>query len=259
MRDFMKVCVVGMLLLMPVAAWATHPLGVEYAGTEGKGNYLFEITGDHTKDNDLNATKLAAAITAGAGKHVDLTLEVPYVMLDPSPATGLYERGEGDARVKFKHQLYGNEVGQSMAYLIYADLPTGDHLKGTGTNNVLWGVMLIDSQECRNRALHLNVGYEVLGRDIKDGHYADNYAIRFGLAAEHKMTESFRVLSEFAGESRKETDVEADIHSYSRPFTFLVGVIYDISKSWYVDLGGRAGLNKYAEDYSMLAGTAWRF
>jgi len=259
MRYLIKGWIVSMMLLAPVAAWATHPLGVEHAETEGKGNYLFEIAGDYTKDNDLNATKLTTGITAGAGERVDLTLEVPYVMLDPSPVTGLYERGEGDARVKFKHRLYENEVGQSLAYLIYADLPSGNHLKGTGTNNVLWGVMLIDSQECRKRALHLKVGYEVLGRDIKDGHYADNYAIRFGLAAEHKMTESFRFLTELAGESRKETDAEADIHSYSRPFTFLAGVIYDISKSWYVDLGARAGLNKYAQDYSMLAGTAWRF
>jgi hypothetical protein len=248
-----------MLLLTPVAAWAAHPLGVEDTGTEGKGNYLFEITGDYTKDNDLKSARLVTGITAGAGEHVDLTLEVPYVMLDPSPVTGLNERGEGDARVKFKQQLFENEVRQSMAYLIYVDIPTGNHLKGTGTNNVLWGVMLIDSQECRNNALRMNVGYEVLGRDIKDGHYADNYAIRFGLSAEHKLTESFRFLTEFAGESRKETNTEADIHSYSRPFTFLAGVIYDISKSWYVDLGARAGLNKYAEDYTALAGTALRF
>ncbi len=259
MRYFIKVWIVSMMLLMPVAAWATHPLEVEDTSTEGKGNYLFEITGDYTKDNGLKSTRLVAGITAGAGERVDLTLEVPYVLLDPSPATGLNERGEGDARVKLKHQLFENEVRQSLAYLIYVDIPTGDHLKGTGTNNVLWGVKLIDSQECRNNALHLNVGYEVLGRDIKDGHYADNYAFRFGLAAEHKMTESFRFLTEFAGESRKETDAEADIHSYSRPFTFLAGVVYDISKSWYVDLGARAGLNKYAEDYTALAGTAWRF
>jgi hypothetical protein len=246
-------------MLAPAAAWATHPLEVEDTGTEGKGNYLFELTGDYTKDNDLKETRFAAALTAGLGKHADLTLEVPYVMLDPSPVTGLKESGAGDTRLKFKHQLFENEVRQSMAYLVYVDVPTGDHLKGTGANNVLWGVMLIDTQECRNNALHLNVGYEVIGRDLKEWHFQDNYAIRYGLAAEHTFAGSLRLLAEIAGESRKETDRVTEVGTHTAPYTFLAGVIYDISKSWYVDLGVRAGLNKYAEDYTALAGTAWRF
>jgi hypothetical protein len=94
---------------------------------------------------------------------------------------------------------------------------------------------------------------------MKHWHFAQNYAFKFGLAAEHKFTESFRLLTELAGESRKVTDEASDTQSYSRPFTFLTGFVYDISKSWYVDLGVRAGLNKYAEDYAVLAGTAWRF
>lgn len=259
MRHVVKMGIILMLMLVPVAAWATHPLEVEDAGTEGKGNYLFEIMGDYIKDNDLKETRLSAAITVGAGENGDLTLEVPYVMLDPSPVTGLKERGVGDARLKFKHRVYENEVRQSFAYMVLIDMPTGDGLKGTGTDNMIWGVKLIDTQECRNNALHLNVGYEVIGRDFKHGRFTDNYAITFGLAAEHKLTEMFRVMAEIAGESRKETDRVTDIGTHAAPYTFLAGVIYDISKAWYVDLGMRAGLNKYAEDYTALAGTAWRF
>ena len=131
--------------------------------------------------------------------------------------------------------------------------------KGFGTNNVVWGVNFIDTQECHSNAFHLNVGYEAYGRDMKNWHFAHDYDFKFGLAAEHKFTESFRLLTELAGENRKVTDDAADTTSTSRPFTFLAGFVYDISKSWYVDLGARAGLNKYAEDYSVLAGTSWRF
>jgi hypothetical protein len=140
-----------------------------------------------------------------------------------------------------------------MAYELMVDMPIGDVDKGLGTNNIVWGATLIDTQECHNNAFHLNVGYDVYGRNMKKWHYATNYAVRFGLAAEHKYTESFRFLTEISGEHREVAEVT------SSPFRFLAGAIYDISKSWYVDLGMRAGLNKYAEDYSVLAGTAWRF
>jgi hypothetical protein len=246
-------------MLAPTTVLAMHPLGVEDTGTEGFGNFLFELTGEYAKDNLLKASKETAIITAGAGDHVDFSLEVPYLMLDPSPVTNEFASGKGDVRFKMKHQLFENEVKQSMAYQLYAYLPTGDVEKGLGTNNVVWGVNLIDTQECHSNAFHLNVGYEAYGRDMKHWHFAQDYAFKFGLAAEHKFTGSFRLLTELAGENRKKTDAAADTYSNSRPFTFLAGFVYDISKSWYIDLGARAGLNKYAEDYSVLAGTAWRF
>jgi hypothetical protein len=245
-----------LVVLTPATALATHPLQVEDTGTEGKGNYLFEITGDYLKDNDIKATQVTGVVTAGAGKHTDLSIEAPYLMLDPSPALGGYTSGHGDVRLKLKHRLFNNEVRQSMAYLLFIDLPTGDVEKGLGTNNVVWGGRLIDSQACGDYVFHANLGYETFGRDVKRWHFAENYAITFGLAAERGVTDSLRFLAELAGESRKEPK---EATPYSRPFTVLAGLIYDVSKSWYVDLGARAGLNKYAEDYSVLAGTAWRF
>ncbi len=259
MRNYIRTGLVWVMMLAPATAWATHPLRVVDTGTEGKGNYLFELTGDYRKDAELKTTKLTSIFTVGAGENTDFSVEAPYLKLDPSPVTDAFASGKGDVRIKLKHRLFENEVKQSMAYQLYVDLPTGDADKGLGTNNVLWGIMLIDSQVCRSNAFHLNVGYEALGGDLKQWHFARDYAVRFGLAAERKLSESFRVLAEFAGESRKETDTGADSSSYSRPFTFLVGVIYDISKSWYMDIGARAGLNKYADDYGARVGTGWKF
>lgn len=259
MKSFLKVGIVCIMMLAPTMAWATHPFTVEDTATEGKGNFLFELTGDHEKDGSVRTTKEIASITAGAGEHVDLSIEAPYLRLDPSPVTGQFASGKGDVRIKLKQQLFENEVKQSMAYQIYADLPTGDQKKGLGTRNVFWGVNLIDTQECHSNAFHLNAGYEVRGRDMKKWHYAHDYAFTFGFAVEHKFTESFRFVTEIAGESRKEVDEAADTQMYSRPFTWSAGLIYDISTSWYVDLGGGVGLNKYAMDQKVLVGTAWRF
>ncbi len=241
------------LLLAPLSAWAVHPLQVEDTATQGKGNFLFELNGDYTKDNEFKTTTMNANITVGAGQRTDLVLETPYLLQDPSGVTGQYEHGTGDIRVKLKHQLFENEVHQSMGYQIYADMPTGNADKGLGRNDVFWGFKLMDSQGCCSTIYRVSAGYEVLGRDVKDLHFGNDYSINFGFAVEHKLTEAFRLLAEVAGENRREDGL------YSRPFTALFGFKYDISRSWYVDVAGRAGLNRYAEDYTALLGTAWKF
>lgn len=240
------------VLLFPIAASAGHPLGIEDTATEGKGNFLLELTGDYLKSNEFKTTKWTGIITAGTGEHTDVSLEVPYLLLHQNLADQDVS-GKGDLRLKTKGRIFENEVKQSMAYLVFVDLPTGDAAKGLGTNNVVWGVKLVDSQECRNCIFHVNLGYEVFGRNLKKTRVEENYAVTFGFAAGHRFTNSFRVYTQVAGEIRKEQGRNL------KPFTLLGGIVYDITRSWYVDLGARAGLNKDAEDYAVLAGTGWRF
>lgn len=239
--------------LAPIHAWAGQALEVQDTATEGRGNYLLQLDGDYLKDESLRSMKLTALITAGTGEHTDLSLEAPYLLLDPSPVTGSSEQGKGDLRLIIKHQLFENEVKQSMAYRLYTYFPTGRVNKGLGKDNVIWGGELIDSQVCHDNIIIARLGYETFGGDTRKYHFATDYAVMFGFAAGHTITEKFRFLSEFAGENRRESG------SYVLPLTFLAGFVYDISRSWSVDLGARAGLNKYAEDYTLRAGTAWKF
>src|SRR5512147_1565029 len=193
------------ILLFPVAARAGHPLGVEDTATGGKGNFKFELTGDYRKDNEFKTTKWTGIITAGSTGHTDVSLEVPYLLLHQN-SEGQDTSGKGDVRLTMKGQIFENEVKQSMAYLVFIDLPTGDVNKGLGTNNVVWGVKLIDSQECRNCIFHANLGYEVFGKDIRKKHFKEDYAITFGFSAGHRFTNSFRVMTELAGEIRNEQE-----------------------------------------------------
>lgn len=261
MRNGIAACVFGILLLAPTSVWAIHPFQVENTDTQGTGNYLFELNGDYSRLRIAGekATDLTGVFTAGTGDNTDVSLEVPYLLLDPSPVTGKYEKGVGDTLLKIKYRTYENEVKQSAGFQVYTSLPTGDINKGLGTHKVLTGLQVMDQQECHGNILHVSAGYEVLG-----GHFSDNFAFRYGIAVEHKLTASFRILTELAGEFRKSTDrIEEPMlrsqHLYSQPFTFMAGFRYDISRYWYVDIAARAGLNKDAEDYTTLAGTAWRF
>jgi outer membrane putative beta-barrel porin/alpha-amylase len=260
MLTIIRSCIlIIMLLLAPASAWAIHPFEVEDTNTQGKGNLLLELNDDYSKDSGSKTTKESGIITVGASEHIDFSLDVPYLKLDPSPVTDGFASGVGDVRMKFKQRLFENEVKQSMAYELYGDLPTGDHLKGLGTNNVIWGVAVMDQQECRNKVLRANVAYEIPGRDLKHIKFTEEYALRFGVAFEDKLTTSFRLLAEIEGESRRFTDQETGARTNSRPATVMAGFIYDITRYWYIDAGVRAGLNKYAPDYTGLAGTAFRF
>lgn len=247
------------LLMVPASAWAVHPFQVETTDTQGRGNFLLELTGDYSKDDAYKTTASSGILTFGAGDRTDIALNVPYLKLDPSPVNGVLSSGIGDVQIKFKQRVYDNEVRQSLAYQLYVNTSTGDEKKGLGTGNLVWGFGFMDQQVCHNTILRASLTYEVDGSDLSDWHFADNFALLYGLAAEFPITEKFRLLSELAGELRKNVDSESGIQTYLRPWTLMAGVKYDITKWWYVDLAARAGLNNDAEDYTALAGTAFKF
>jgi hypothetical protein len=247
--------IVGLLILTPVSAWAVHPFQVEDTDTQGTGNFLFELNGDYTKNSDLKTTKYSGILRGGVSASTDLSLEVPYLMLNPSPVTDQSEDGFGDVRLSVKQRIYENEVHQSFGFQFYTDFPTGNSSKGLGTDNIVIGFKLMDQQGCCNTIYRVSVGYESFAKDLRHAHFTEDFAIQFGLALEHKLTESLRLLTELFGENRKVKEFDHEAH----PFTFMAGFKYDISKSWYVDVAARAGLNTDAEDYTTLVGTAFRF
>jgi hypothetical protein len=247
------------LLMVPASAWAVHPFQVDTTDTQGRGNFLFELNGDYSKYDSYKKTTESGVIILGAGDRTDIAVNVPYLMLDPSPVNGVFSSGMGDVQLKLKQRVYDNEVKQSLAYQLYVNTSTGDDKKGLGTGNLFWGFGLMDQQVCHNNILRASFTYEADGSDLSKWHFFDNYALLYGLAAEFKITGKFWLLSELAGERRKNVDSESGIQTYLRPWTFMAGIKYDISKSLYVDLAARAGLNNDAEDYTALAGVALKF
>jgi hypothetical protein len=176
------------ILVMPASAWAVHPFEVEETNTQGKGKFLFELNDDYSKDNSNKSTKLTGILTVGAGENADIAVEIPYLKLDPSPVNNVLSTGVGDVQLGLKYRIFENEVKQSMAFKFYAILPTGNDNKGLGTNDLFWGLKLMDQQVCHDNILHASVAYEFEGRELKSSHYSENYAFLIGLAAEHNIT-----------------------------------------------------------------------
>lgn len=248
--------VIGMAIFAPAAAWAVHPFQVEDTDVQGAGNFLFELYGDSTKYNDSRNTTIAGDLHAGVMDSADVSLQVPLLDLSPSPVTGQTENGNGDVQLAFKQRVYKNEVNQSIGYEVYGVLPAGNSSKGLGTNNFVAGFKLMDQQGCCSTIYRVSLGYESFVKDMASFHFADDYAIQLGFAVEHKITESFRLLSELNYEERQGRD---NVDNALYALSIMAGAKYNISKTWYVDVGARAGLNGDAEDYAALVGTAWRF
>jgi hypothetical protein len=101
--------------------------------------------------------------------------------------------------------------------------------------------------------LHVNAGCGSPGPALEKGDATSAYVIFYGIAAEYKLGAPLLFVSELYAETSKEAG------TFSRPQFALAGVIYEMSDSWYVDAGVRAGLNKDAEDYTVRAGVGYAF
>ncbi|HTG00076.1 MAG TPA: transporter [Nitrospirota bacterium] len=256
MRIAISVFIICIVLSAPVSVWAAHPFLVEDTDIQGTGNFKLELNSDKTKKDEDKISKLSSVIRWGVSESADVSLDVPYYTMDPGMVPGHVTRGYGDIQLGLKQRTYQNEVHQSFAYELYTTVPTGNKEKGLGTDRFVVGLKLIDQQECRgSNCLHASVGYESFVSDMKNKHFNTDYAVTYGLAAERKFTPRLRLLMEVAGDMHrtKETGRTA------KPFTAMAGLRYDLFKSWYIDLAGRVGLNKDAEDNTLLLGTAWKF
>lgn len=243
----------------PQISWAGHPFLVENTDIQGKGNYLFETSVDHQKDGDLRSTDMTAVFTSGISNRTDVVVEAPYRLLDPSPNTGRYAHGLGDVLLKLKQRTYSNEVNQSVAYETYLEFPTGSTENGIGRDNVIFGIQLMDQQGCCDTVYHAMIGFETFVQNITRWKFVEYNSFRYGFAVEHKVFTSSFLLAELAGETRVQTDEGAGERRSTNPFTGMVGLKRDMSRTWSIDLAVRTGLNKTAVDSSILAGSAWKF
>jgi len=251
--------VLVILVLVPVLSWASHPFVVENTDMQGKGNHLFETNVDYHKDGELKSTDIDAIFTSGISNRTDIVVEVPYRLLDPSPNTGRYAQGLGNILLKLKQRTYSNEVNQSVAYQTYLEFPTGSTKNGLGRDNVIVGIQLMDQQGCCDTIYHAGIGFETYVKNITRWRFIEYNSLRYGFAVERKIFTSSLLLAEIAGETRVQMSGDAGERKTSNPFTGMLGLKRDMSKTWYLDFAIRIGLNKEAMDNSILAGSAWRF
>jgi len=257
-----------MLMIMTVIlaaidppAHAGHPLLTDDAETQGPGNVLVESSINYLKDNEFKSTVVPVAVTVGIGEIMDVAVEMPYLSLHPSQATGNNESGLSDVFFRFKHRFYEHEkkgggsdqYEQSLAYQVAFSQPTGSEEKGLGAGKARWGARLISTTEWESVEISANLGYESSGKALRRGNFSFDDAVSLTIAAEYERPKPWEPVMEFAMTRKKGPD------AVSRIATALVGLIYEPSEKFYLDGGVRAGLNERSEDYALLAGFGYKF
>jgi len=250
-----------MLVTIPAVAWAMHPLITDDTGTQGKGAVLVESNVNYMKNNEFRSTTVPLAFTAGINETMDAGVEIPYLLLRPSPVTGQPERGFSDVNFKFKHRFYEQEKKdgeheqseRSLAYQVAYSQPTGREELGLGAGTARWSARILGTTVWESTEISANLGYDSSGKALRRGNFSFDYAVSLSVTAKYERPKPWEPVAELAVIKVKGMD------GYDRIATALVGIIYEHSERFYVDTGYRVGLNGQSEDYALLAGFGYKF
>jgi hypothetical protein len=257
-KRFAKGLILAVVLFMAYPCWAAHPLITDDTGTQGKGKFQLELTGQYDSDKDdsegvsvkASGTEVAATLSYGIVDNIDLVLSLPYLWgkEKEEDVTVYDDDGIGDATLEVKWRLFEKD-GFSLALKPGISIPTGDDDKGLGTGKVGGHLFLIASQELGAWAFHGNLGYirnENDADELKDIWHAS-------LAATYEVIKDLKLVTNVGIERNPDDEADDD------PAFVIGGVIYSINENFDVDLGVKCGLTDSEADTSALAGVAFRF
>jgi hypothetical protein len=248
------------LLLLPLQSWAAHPLITDDAWTQGKGKFQLELNGqyDYDKQTENGVTgkttggEAATIVSYGIVDAVDLVLSLPYqwVAVKQDGSAVFNEHGIGDMGFEAKWRFFEKE-GISIAFKPGISFPTGDDKKGLGAGKIGYSTFLILSAEAKPWAFHFNAGYRRSENTVDVDEKTDIW--HASLAATYEVIKDLQAVGNIGIETN------TDKSSGSAPAFALAGVIYGVNENFDLDFGVKAGLNEPETDYSILAGTTFRF
>lgn len=243
-----------MSILSPAAAWASHPLTTDDAGTQGQGHFQLEVNGqyDHDKESGITTTggQAAAALTYGITDAIDLSIGVPYLWIkEKSDLADSSESGLSDTSLDIKVRFYEKD-GLSFAVKPGLSFPTGDDDKGLGTGEVGYHLYLIGMKETGPWTFITNLGYI---RNETNADTDEKNIWHASVAGIFTLNEHWKMAADIVAERNTDKDGDND------PVSAVAGVIYSPTKNMDLDLGVKRGITSSATDWSLLAGATFRF
>jgi hypothetical protein len=258
MRYAVKGLFVGLFLLVHTVVWGAHPLITDDAGTQGKGKFQIEFSGQYDSDKEsvngasLESTgsQIATTLSYGIIENADLVLSLPYqwgkVKVDG--VTVYDEKGISDTTFEVKWRFFEKD-GLSLALKPGLRIPTGNDEKGLGAGRTGYHAFLIGSKEVEPWAFHVNAGY--IGNENKADEEKNIW--HASLAATYEAIKGLKVVGNIGIERNRDKAADKD------PAFFLGGVIYSLSESLNIDVGVKYGLTTAETDWSLMAGMAFSF
>jgi hypothetical protein len=242
-------------------AFAGRPLVTDDTGTQGKGKYLLEFSGEYSIDNDeatdVKKKTFTTELDFGVTDNIDLILTAAYQgMRIDNPGSTKSTDSLNDTLIELKYRFYENKSGLSFAVKPGVYLPTGDYTKGYGGGDVRYGtgevryrLYFIGTKEFKRTAFHLNLGYmrnEARFEARKD-------LLHASFAGEWKITEKLKIAGNIGIDTSPDTDSNID------PIFVLGGFVYSFTDTISADFGIKHGLNAPGYDLTYSGGVSIKF
>ncbi len=258
MRNILSLLTCIVLVGAPMTAQSAHPLITDDTGTQGKGRFQLEVTGEYGRDRETvsglatktTAGQMNATFTAGVADAVDIFVDAPH-QWNRTEAMGTVlfsESGVSDVSVGLKWRFFDTD-GLRFAFKPVLSLPSGDENKGLGTGKAGYSAFLVVEKEVAPVAVLLNLGY--IWNDNKVDAEKDLWHV--SLAATYQVVKHLKLATNVGMD--KNTDKAAD----QDPAFALVGIIYSVNGDLDISLGVKRGLNDAEIDTTLLAGVTMRF
>jgi hypothetical protein len=258
MRHVIKGLFVSIFLLVHAVAWGAHPLISDDAGTLGKGKFQIEVSGQYDSDKETvngvstesTGGQIATTLSYGFIENADLILSLPYQWgkVKEDGITVYNENGVSDMALEVKWQFYEKD-GFALALKPGVRVPTGNEEKGLGAGRTGYHTFLIGSKEAAPWAFHVNVGY--IGNENKVDEEKNIW--HASLATTCEVVKNLKLVGNIGIERNRDKTADKD------PAFLLGGVIYSVSERFDIDFGVKYGLTAAENDWSLMAGMAFRF
>ena len=235
-------------MFIPVAAWAGHPLVTDDTGTQGQGHFQLEINGqyDNNKEDGKTETggQAAAALSYGLTDTIDVVVGLPYLWTEDA-------NGLSDTTVDVKFRIFEKD-GLSFAIKPGLSLPTGDEGNGLGTGKLGGHLYLIGTKEAGPWSFSANLGY-IRNETDSDADSVEKNIWHMSASATYALNDQWKLVADIVAERNADRDADND------PVEAIAGVIFSPTKDIDLDLGIKRGITSSANDWSLMAGTTFRF
>jgi hypothetical protein len=239
-----------LILALPMAVHAAHPLITEDAATQGRGKFELEIGNAWTRDGTDRSFELGPQLSYGVLPQLDAILRPTWLDQRSSiDGNTVHARGAGDTAADMKWRFFERDK-LSLALRAGVNAPTGDADRGLGSGKPTYHGLLAASIDLTPFAVHANIAYTRNRADPmerRDLYHASAAAV-WTLDATWRL-----LLAELA------TDTHVDTTQSVWPSVVRVGAIYTVKRGFDIDIGYQTRLNSAAPSRVLLVGVTARW
>lgn len=259
------------LAIAPGSVGAAPPYITDDTGTQGRGNWQLELTGEYVHhdrtavvggvpiDQVRRVMQFGPVLTYGVTENIDVAVGVSRLRDRVTENGVLVQDAEGttDSTLEVKWRFYERD-GLSFAIKPGLLLPTGDEDKGLGTGKVSWGINGILTYETGPWSWLANLAYaEARYKRPEDAETNHRHLWRVSGGLGYRLTEGLKLAAE-AGIRTNPARDDPFLPGTNGHFVTL-GAIYSPTEKIDLALGLRKSTNEGESDWAIPFGLTIRW